>query len=379
MRQLGLTHDACYPSPASVSRERLGVLRTQVAQSIVDGAAERPGTLVGEVIGTAIDAFVTSRANVGEAVTQVAPLLDKIGSREAHRHSDASRLHQSFKLANVAVQRGLAQVVGDLMTHDALMQLRQDLMAYLAQLHKIAIAGFDRTHRLVSLSHEERLAELRGIVFRGASIRDVDQLAATIGFDPDQRVTAIISVRHQLPPEILEHPQVLIDETGTMALLAEEWEPHLPAVAFRGQVVLGPPSIVATCHEGVVLARNAATLLREGTVVDDRIVVPSIDLLGELLVRGNRLLAELLIDKHLSPLETLAPARRMALAQILLISLERGLPLNRIARELGIAAQTAHNRMNALRSLLGAKLDDADQRLELIVALRAALLRWKKA
>jgi DNA-binding NarL/FixJ family response regulator len=379
MRQSGLTPDANYPSPASVSRDRLSVLRTQVARSVVDGAADGPGALIGEVISVAIEAFVASRANVAEAVTRVAPLLDKVGCREAHRQPDASRLHHSFKLASVAVQRGLIPVVGDLMAHDALMQLRQDLMVYLAQLHRIAMAGFDRTSRLVSLTPDERLAELRAIVFSGASPRDVDQLAATIGFNPGQRVTPIVSVHHVLPDEILNHPQVLIDDSRTMALLAEEWEPHLSAVAFHGQAVLGPPSTVAQCHEAVALTRNAATLLRDGTVIDARVVVPSIDLLGELLVRGNRLLADLLIDKHLSPLETLAPARRIALAQMLLVSLERGLPLNRIARDLGVAAQTVHNRMNALRSLLGAKLDDADQRLELIVALRAALIRWNKA
>lgn len=380
MSQVGSTHDASrYPSPASVSQDRLKILRSQVARSVVDGDAEGPGALIGDAIGVAIDAFVASRANVGEAVRQVAPLLDKIGCREALRHPDASRLHHSFKLANVAVQRGLMQVVGELMTHDTLMQLRQDLMIYLAQLHKIATAGYDRTFRFVSLTHDERLAELRAIVFLGAAPRDVDQLAATIGVDPGQRVTPIVSVQHVLPDEILNHPQVLIDNSRTMALLAEEWEPHLAAVPFHGQIVLGPPSTVAKCHDGVALTRNAATLLREGTVVDARTVVPSIDLLGELLVRGNRLLAELLVEKHLAPMETLAPARRLVLAEILLVSLERGIPMNRVARDLGIAAQTAHNRMNALRGMLGTKLEDSDQRLELIVALRAALSRWTKA
>lgn len=377
MRQLGLTHDASYPAPATVSRDRLSILRTQVARSVVNGADAGPGELIGEAVRASIEAFVASRANVGEAVTHVAPLLDKVGCREAHRHPDATRLHQSFKMANVAVQRGLVQVVGDLMTHDVLMQLRQDLMSYLAQLHKVAMAGYERTARLLALTPEDRLTELRAIAFRGASPRDVDQLGATIGFNPGQRVTPIISVRGRLPEEIHNHPQALIDDSGTMALLAEEWGRLLPAMTFEGQVVLGPSSTIGKSHEGVALARNAATLLREGTVSDARNVVPSVDLLGELLVRGNRLLAELLVDKHLSPLEALAPPRRLALAEILLISLERGIPLNRIARELGIAAQTAHNRMNSLRTLLGDKLDDADQRLELIVAVRAALNRWK--
>lgn len=377
MRHAGMTNDAGYPSPASVSRDRLSVLRSQVLRSVVDGAADGPGELIAEAIGLSIDAFVASGANVGEAVTKVAPLLDKIGSREAHRHADPSRIHQSFKMANVAVQRGLVPVVGDLMTQDVLMQLRQDLMTYLAQLHKIAAAGFDRTFRLVSLTHDERLAQLRAIVFMGASPRNLGHLASAIGIEPGQRVTPLISIGHQLPEEIRNHPQVLLDDSGTMALLAVEWEPHLAEITFRGQAVLGPPATLAKCHDSVALARNAANLLREGTVIDDRLLVPSIDLLGELLVRGNQLLAELLIDKHLAPLEDLAPTRRLALAEILLLSLERGMPLNRIARELGIAAQTAHNRMNSLRVLLGNKLDDADERLELIVALRAALAGWR--
>lgn len=378
MRQLGLTHDASYPEPASVSRERLSILSDQVLRSLRDGADEGPATLIDEAVRASVEAFVTSGAHIGEAVREVSALVDKIGCREAYRSSDASRLHESFQQANVAVQRGLDLAVGDIMTNDVMMLLRQDLMGYLAQLHKVAIAGFERTSRLMGLNDEDRLVELRSIVFRGTSARDVDQLASTIGFDPGQRVMAIISVRHELPASICNHPQILVDESRTMALMAEEWTSHLSSIPFRGQVVLGPAATVVRSFEGVALARNASALLRDGTVVDDRIIVPSIDLLGELLVRGNRLLAELLIDKHLSPLEALPPGRRLALAQILLISLERSQSVNRIARDLGLAAQTAHNRMNSLRSMLGPKLDDADQRLELIVAVRAALNRWTK-
>lgn len=377
MRHAGMTHDAGYPSPASVSRDRLSVLRSQVLRSVVDGAPDQTDEQIAEAISMSIEEFVASGANVAESVTKVAPLLDKIGSREARRRPDAGRLHQSFKMANVAVQRGLVHVVGDLITRDVLLELRQDLASYLAQLHKIAVTGFEQTQRLVSLSPEGQLAELRAIVFAGASPRFIDELATSLGVDLTQRVAPLISIHHELPEQIRNHPQVLVDNSGTMALLAVEWEPHLEHITFRSQAVLGPPSTIARCRDGVALARNAATLLREGTVIDPRPVVPSVDLLGDLLIRGNRLLTELLIDKHLAPLEDLNPARRLVLAEILLLSLERGMPLNRIARDLGIATQTAHNRMNALRLLLGDKLDDGDHRLEMMVALRAAMFRWR--
>jgi DNA-binding PucR family transcriptional regulator len=44
-----------------------------------------------------------------------------------------------------------------------------------------------------------------------------------------------------------------------------------------------------------------------------------------------------------------------------------------MARALGVHAQTARYRLNRLRELLGATLDDADARFELELALRARL------
>lgn len=379
MNHVGSPHLADYPEPSRVPRQQLDVLCGRIIGSVVDTSRASRSDLVDQVVRASVEAFVVSQGDMHRAVGQVAPLLYRLGAREAHRRSDCTRLEHSFQTAHVAVQRGLSRVTGGLITNDTLVQLRQDLVIYLGQLRIVACTGYHRTSQVLNMSQEERLAALHAIAFNGAAAQDVDQLTVSAGFDPSQRYVSVIAVHAMLPEAIRNHPHTLVDDTSTQALIPENWNMDIVARALVAQVVLGPPSTLPMAHEGVALARNAAALLREGTVVDGRIIVPSTDLLGELLVRGNRLLTELLVEKHLSEVEKLAPARRLDLGEILLLSLERGVPLNRVARELGLAGQTAHNRMKALRVLFGDKIDDADQRLEMIVALRSALERWRKA
>ncbi len=350
----------------------------RVSSSIVDPSHSREAVLIAEVVRASIESFVASRGDLVTAVSDVAPLVHQAGVREGRRHPDPSRLDRSFQLAHVAVQRGLPLVVGELVTQDALTRLREDLMAYVTDLHRTARAGFERTARIQAMNQEQRLGPLRACAFHGHSVTDLDEIAGAAGFDPARPLAPIVSVEISLPVEIREHHEAIASEDGFEALVPEHWSLEAFANLLTGQVVMGPSVPLAGSHESITLARNAAALLRDGSVEDDRIIVPSTDLLGELLLRGNRLLGDLLIDKHLGPLERLSAGRRRVLVDVLLLSLERGLPVNRIARELGIAAQTAHNRMKLLRSLLGDKLDDADQRLELLVAVRAATGRWKK-
>lgn len=376
MSKLGDSHLADYPEPSHLSRHRLNILCERVSRSVVGSGSDSTVASVSEVIRSSIEAFVTARGDVPRAVKQVAPLLHQVGIREAHRHPESPRLEQSFQLASIAVQRGLPLVVGDLVTRDSLRILRQDLAAYMNQLHRIARTGFDRTIRVAAMCQDERLAELRAVAFRGATSPNTDHLAFAAGLDPKGLFIPIVAVHTKLPDTIRQHPHALIDDNGMQALIPDTWDVNTIAQVVQAQVVLGPPATLAKAYEGVVLTGNAASILRDGAVLDPRSVVPSTDLLGELLVRGNPLLAELLVTKHLGSMEELPLSRRMALSEMLLVSLERGLPLNRVARELGVASQTAHNRMKALRQLLGDKIDDADQRLELIVALRSARNRW---
>ncbi|WP_293783433.1 helix-turn-helix domain-containing protein, partial [uncultured Aeromicrobium sp.] len=141
--------------------------------------------------------------------------------------------------------------------------------------------------------------------------------------------------------------------------------------------VLGPAVALDDAAAAVALVRRAAVMLAEGTIEDPRRLVPFQDLLGTMLLTSNPVLNELMIAKHFGTWEQMPAARRVALAEFLQLWLERGQPTNHLARELGIPPQTAHSRMKAVRQLLGEALDDPTQRLELMVALRALLPRWR--
>lgn len=365
-----------YPDPSRLSRERLDTLCSRVSHSI--SGSTTGNTTLNQVIADSVEAFITHRGDVKQAVSCVGPVMFEIGVTEANRRNDSARLGEWFQAASAASQHSLSIVVGDLVNKDVLQQLRQDLSVYLHHLQGIALLGYERTTRVANMPQDQRLAELREATFRGAPSRIVDQLASAAGMDPSIPYMAVVAIRGNLAVGTASHPNTLVDLNGAQALVPAHWTPKALARIVKTQVVTGPPIPLAEAFQAVSLTGNAATILRDGSVPDPRAVVPSSDLLGELLVRGIPLLADMLVEKHLGPLIAMAYERRMALSDILLVSLERGLPLNGVAREKGLATQTAHNRMKVLRDALGDKLDDGDQRLEMIVALRSARRQWEK-
>jgi len=91
---------------------------------------------------------------------------------------------------------------------------------------------------------------------------------------------------------------------------------------------------------------------------------------GELMLRSDPLLAAELLRATLAPLEDLTAAARARLTETLAVWLaEQGRP-GAVAARLGIHPQTARYRIARLRELFGERLDDAEQRFWLEVALR---------
>ena len=96
------------------------------------------------------------------------------------------------------------------------------------------------------------------------------------------------------------------------------------------------------------------------------------DRAGELLLRADPVLAAELMRDALAPLGELTPGARARLTETLAVWLaEQGRP-GVVATRLGIHPQTARYRIARLRELFGERLDDADQRFWLQVALRVA-------
>lgn len=365
------------PSPDELSGQRLDVLHERITDSILHAAGGGDDDLLGQIVRAAVSSFVDSRADVENSAAAVAHLLEQIGARQARRGFDATDLAASFRAALVATQKGLVLVVGDLVNRDTLMQLREDLVAYLTELHIYAHAGLVRARRQRAMSPEQRRLRVSAVAYGTDRDSEFEQLAELDGLDSQQPYIALVSTSAAIPDLLRDDPQTISSSSTHEVLVPGLWDVDELAAQLAGQVVVGPASALIRAAEVLALVRQAAGLLRGGAVDDARKVVPCADLLGELVVRGNPVLAELLVEKHLQPLEALPGQRRVDLAELLLNTLETGQSVALAAQDLAIPRQTAFSRLKAARALLGEALRDPSQRLEVIVALRAAIPRWR--
>lgn len=328
-------------------------------------------------MAAAVGAFLDTRTDLAQAAATIAHLLDEVGEQQARRGSDAADLAAAFQAAQTAAQKGLNLAVGDLVTADELVLLREDLATYLIELHVHAHASLLRAQQLQEMTSRQRRARLGAVLFGPDHADDIQRLASWEDIDASQRVIAVVSVSAAIPLALRRHKQTLTGSSVREVLVPASWDASRLATQLSGQAIMCPAVPLTHSAEAVALARQAADLLREGTVTDSRLIVPGADLLGTLLVESNPLLAELIVGKHLSALEAMSVPRRVTLGELALGSLESGQPIDQVARQLGIPRQTAHSRMKAIRTILGDALHDPTQRLELLVALRAALPRWR--
>lgn len=361
--------------PMRPDASRVAELRGQIVAALPAGMRGDP--LVAQAVGAAIEAYLDTDGHSIAAAEAVAARFERLGDKHARNGGRAAELVDLFQAVNVVVQKRLVRVLRDPLKRDDLIALRESLIAFQSLLRSHVEEGFRRTAAIVAMSGDERRARLRLITFGGHSAPELERLARLAGLDPGRRMLAIASVMAPIPSKIRERRDALASEGGTEMLIPESWDLEEFASQLRGQVVVGPPAVLADAANATSLSRRAADMLRDGTAIDTRLLVPYSDLLADLLVAGNLLLTDLIVHKHLSVLAERSPGRRLDLAEMLLHSLERGTSLSQLARDLGIPPQTAHSRMQVLRSMFGNALEEPTQRLELIVALRATLPRWR--
>ena len=118
-------------------------------------------------------------------------------------------------------------------------------------------------------------------------------------------------------------------------------------------------------------ARAAHALVLDGRVGDGTLVVADEHLPALLLHAGDGALATDLAARALAPLDDLRPGARGRLRTTLRAWLDHPGQVTRVAGELHVHPQTVRYRVAQLRELFGERLEDADARFELALALRA--------
>lgn len=138
---------------------------------------------------------------------------------------------------------------------------------------------------------------------------------------------------------------------------------------------LGPTVALGQAAESARWARLTLALHRDGPAA----LLLAAEHRVDLLLLAAPLLAAALADELLAPLAAVAPPTRARLLETLDAWLRHRGAASAAAAELHVHAQTVRYRLGRLRALLGPRMDDAEGRLELELALRARRLRGDSA
>jgi hypothetical protein len=378
--------------PAEGAVEPRSTLPTELAQDVVVGFVRaleeeirRPlrealptstVAVLDHLIEAALREFVGHRGDGGPALRHLAADVAAGGRQLAYAGVTAETVARAFDhvAAIVALRLDAARAF---VTIPA--ELRHSALVYVRAIHDVGQRGLAEGRAACRLSGAERRQLLAGAILRRdvmpAAVLEVEGLSETV------ESVAVAAVAGRLPAVVLRHATVVLDTRQREAVMrSTAWEALAQrARGFETPVVVGPRTPLQTVSDSLHLVRHGVDVLRSGEARPSGPVTSCAELTSTLLCTTNTALAGMLIAQHLGPLSALGPKRRVTYGRFLLDWLERGQQQTALARSLGIPVTTAHSRMAALRDIYGDTLDDPDARVEMIIALRAAIPDWTAA
>ncbi|AHH96247.1 helix-turn-helix domain-containing protein [Kutzneria viridogrisea] len=263
-----------------------------------------------------------------------------------------------------------------------LLVLAEAIFAYVDELSTVAIEGYTQAQTQASGAVERRRRELLKLLLAQpqAPRRAIEELALAANWTlPEQISVLVLEYREEYfePPISVLGNDVLVDfESEEPCLLAPGTGERLIALSeWLGdrRAAVGPTVPVAEAAAALDCARRTLALCQRG-IIDSAGLVFSEQHLSTLVLLSDEFLAEHLAQRGLAAFAGLTDKQRSRLTATLLAWLETRGGINEIAARLEIHPQTVRYRMHQIEDLVGDKLADPHQRLELELGLRALRL-----
>ncbi|ADB49971.1 PucR family transcriptional regulator [Conexibacter woesei] len=272
------------------------------------------------------------------------------------------------------------------LTHETLGALADAILAYLAEISAASAEGFAFEQAALGADRDDGRRRLVAAIARvpAASAAELHALARTIDWRADRPV-AVLAFRHERIERVaarLAADALLARVDGTGYALVPDPDGPGRAAGLRARLrdvraALGPTVELTAAAESARWARLALALGAPGA--DGTRAAPALVVATEhrvdLLLLCAPALASGLAEELLAPLDDAPEATRERLLETLAAWLRHQGAANLAGEELHVHAQTVRYRVAQLRDLLGERLDDAEGRLELELALRARRLR----
>jgi hypothetical protein len=380
--------------PAEVARAlrpELPALADDIVDAISHAVPDYAGPLEGQFgralrtgVEEALGHFMAAVGDPDHARAPARATYVDLGRGEMRAGRSLDALLSAYRIgARVAWRRLAAAGERAGLSPPTLYKLAEAIFAYIDELSAGSIEGYAREQAAAAGALQRRRQRLAALLVQdGAAPAAAVEAAAAEAAWPLPRAVAALAVEGEETDRLAVRlgPDALVAAApaGTAALVPDPTAPGRRrelATALRGRrAALGPT--VGWREAGLSFAR-AERVLR--LVLDGAVDCPSglavaDDHQLELVLAGDRRLARDLAERALAPLagETELSAER--LRTTLEAWLRHRGRTEEAARALHVHPQTVRYRLARLRELFGARLDGADDRFELELALRARRL-----
>jgi hypothetical protein len=392
---MGLEQHALPAAVAAAMRADLpSVAEATVAAIVVEvpSYADAFGGEMGRTIETAVQlalgGFLELATTTGgaDAGTPIGPALDgayALGRGEARGGRSMDALLGAYRVgARVSWRHLSATAVASGLSVAQLARFAELVFAYIDQLSASSVAGHGDELATTGRVRQRHLERLANLMLTTAPVRELTVLAERADWTPPRTLTAVIlpetrvrGVLVSLDGRTLQSTEEVPDagEGRELAvLLVPDAEgrsrPALLRTLDSRDAVVGPSRPWSEVHASYDRAVRA---LRLGLTADGPAALDTDERLADLVLHADSAALADLRARVLAPLADIGEGPREKLTETLRAWLLHHGRREQVAAELFVHPQTVRYRMQQLRELYGARLEDPRTVLELTVALGA--------
>jgi hypothetical protein len=309
-----------------------------------------------------------------------------LGSGELRQGRTLDALQSAYRVgARVAWRRLAAAATRAGVEPDVLSLLAESIFAYIETLSADSVEGYADARAHLEGERRRRRRELVAALVREPPADEADLRAAAEGvaWRVPRTAAALACDEEQLDRLATRLPADALaaglDGLGCVIVPDPDGpgrrgqiETAIGGAGIGAHAALGPTGAAGSLAVSWSLARATLRAVAAGAIEAPGLVRAD-DVLTQLLLFENAVLAQRIATRRLTPLGALTPKARRRMEETALAYMQQRGNAAAMARALGLHPQTARYRLRGLRELLGDALEDPDARFEIELALRARL------
>jgi PucR-like helix-turn-helix protein/diguanylate cyclase with GGDEF domain len=343
-------------------------------------------------VRTALARFVDGIQDPASEDPEARRLYFELGRAEFRGGRSLDALLSAYRIgARLAWERFVA--AGEAAGHEpaTLYRLASAIFSYIDGISADSVEGFAQERAETEGERQRRRRALARLLARDdVPIEEVHDLARLAGWARPGAVAALVIggppngdaaggdeplAADRLASRLGGDAIAAVDGASAVAWLPDPEAPgrraQLAAALEGTPATLGPAVALPRAAHSLARARAAHGLLLEGRLPEQPIVAADDHLCELMLHGGDTSLAADLAARVLAPLQELRPKAAVRLRETLRAWLDHPGQVQAVAERLHVHPQTVRYRVAQLRELFGERLEDADARFELALALRA--------